>query len=472
MKFVTDIAALLMLIQGSARVAIALSSRSSRSSPIAAAAALRMVTSTTEALSGSTATMNPLMEQDGLPKFGKIEPKHLTPAVEDLLAKLESDFSSMEADLSKKSDIDVIDYDEVLPVLEKMQYPIGFVWGIAGHLNGVKNGDELREAYESNQPKVVQSMTQFSQSKPLFDALSAIEKQWEESKDEDDCPSFLMKQQRRAVESSLLDMKLGGVGLEGDEKERFNEIRQRLAKLSNSFSNNVLDDTKAFSHTVENSEVMEGVPESARALWANSYAQHMKSEAKEGEEVPEIDMDKATESGPWRVTLDIPSYLPVMQHVKDRSLREKIYKAYIQRASEKNDDKNNVPLIYEILTLKQEMAKMLGFSNYAELSLAKKMAPSVEAVTELTDLMAKKAIPAARKELEEVTALARKEGGDDYAEGVLEKLEPWDTTFWVRKSPKHLVSCQFPPITKKKRNSNFPYLSPEYLNMNIIRVNV
>lgn len=293
-------------------------------------------------------------------------------------------------------------------------------------------------------------MTQFSQSKPLFDALSAIEKQWEESKDEDDCPSFLMKQQRRAVESSLLDMKLGGVGLEGDEKERFNEIRQRLAKLSNSFSNNVLDDTKAFSHTVENSEVMEGVPESARALWANSYAQHMKSEAKEGEEVPEIDMDKATESGPWRVTLDIPSYLPVMQHVKDRSLREKIYKAYIQRASEKNDDKNNVPLIYEILTLKQEMAKMLGFSNYAELSLAKKMAPSVEAVTELTDLMAKKAIPAARKELEEVTALARKEGGDDYAEGVLEKLEPWDTTFWVRKSPKHLVSCQFPPITKKK----------------------
>jgi len=97
------------------------------------------------------------------------------------------------------------------------------------------------------------------------------------------------------------------------------------------------------------------------------------------------------------------------------------------------------------------MAKMLGFSNYAELSLAKKMAPSVEAVTELTDLMAKKAIPAARKELEEVTALARKEGGDDYAEGVLEKLEPWDTTFWVRKSLKHLVPCQFPPITKKKK---------------------
>ena len=292
-------------------------------------------------------------------------------------------------------------------------------------------------------------MTKFSQSKPLYDALSTIEKQWEEEKGDDDCPSFLMQQKRRAVENSLLGMKLGGVGLEGEEKERFNEIKQRLAKLSTSFSNNVLDSTKAFSHIVEDPKLMEGVPESAKGLWASSYIQHMKSEAeKKGEEAPELDLKEVTKSGPWRITLDFPSYLPAMSHIRDRNLRETIYKANIQRASENSNDgeKNNVPLIYEILTLKQEMAKMLGFSNYAELSLAKKMAPSVEAVTELTDLMAEKAIPAAKKELEEVTALARSEGGEEYATDKLEKLEPWDVTFWVRTSAKPVTVGWFSPF--------------------------
>jgi len=372
---------------------------------------------------------NPLMEQDALPKFENIEPKHFTPAVEELLEKLENDFTRLEENLAKKDGSDAIDYDDVLPVIEQMQFPLGYVWGVAGHLNGVKNGDELRVAYESNQPKVVESMTKFSQSKPLYDALSAIENQWVEEGDE--CPSFLIQQKRRAVENSLLGMKLGGVGLEGAEKERFNEIKQRLAKLSTLFSNNVLDDTKAFSHTVDNPESMEGIPESAKALWANSYMQHIKSEAKEGEEVPEIDLDNATKTGPWRITLDMPSYIPVMSHLRDRGIREQIYKANLQKASEISEEKNNVPLIYEILTLKKEMAQMLGFTNYAELSLAQKMAPAVKDVTELTDLIAIKAIPAAKKELEEVTALARKEGGDEYALDKLEKLEPWDLTFWV-----------------------------------------
>jgi len=370
---------------------------------------------------------NPMLEQDGLPKFKSIEASHLTPAVEELLQKLEKDFSGLEENLSSKNG--AVDFDEVLPLVERIKYPLGYVWGLASHLNGVKNGDELREAYETNQGKVVESMTKFSQSKPLFDALSAIEKQWTEDSG-DDCDSFLMKQKRRAVENSLLEMKLGGVGLEGADKERFNEIKLQLASLSNKFSNNVLDDTKTFSHTIEDPKIMEGIPESAKGLWANSHAQYTKLQAKEGEEVAEIDLDAATEAGPWRITLDIPSYIPVMSHLKDRGIRELVYKAYVQKASEKSDGKNNVPLIYEILTLKQEMAKLLGFTNYAELSLAKKMASTVEEVTALTDLMAEKAVPAAKKELEEVTALARQEGGDEYSVDNLEKLEPWDVTFW------------------------------------------
>lgn len=370
-----------------------------------------------KAATTDTMIENPLLEQDGLPKFESIEPKHLTPAVESLLDKLENDFTSLEESFG-----DSPEYDQVLPEVERMQFGLGYTWGVAAHLNGVKNGDELREAYESNQPKVVQAMTQFSQSKPLYDALEAIEKSWNGVSDE----SFLMKQKRRAVEISLRGMKLGGVGLEGAEKERFNEIKMRLASLATNFSNNVLDETKAFSVTVEDPEKMKGVPDSAKSLWANAHIQFLKSQAEEGEEIPEMNV----EAGPWRITLDMPSYLPALMHIPDRALREQVYMANLQRASEVNPEKNNVPIIYEILKLKTEMAKMLGFKNPAELSLASKMAPSVEAVSELTDLMAEKAVPAAKKELADITALAREKGGEEYSKDNLEKLQPWDVTFW------------------------------------------
>lgn len=365
----------------------------------------------------STMVENPILQQEGLPKFESIEAEHVTPAVESLLEKLEKDFEALESKLASK---EAPEYDEVLPEVERMQFPLGFTWGVASHLNGVKNSDELREAYEASQGKVVQAMTKFSQSKPLYDALSALEKSWEGVTDD----SFTMQQKRRAVENSLRGMTLGGVGLEGEEKERFNEMKMRLASLSTKFSNNVLDDTKGFSLTIEDPAKMEGVPESAKALWAQSHSQYLKSNAKEGEEVPEMN----TEAGPWRITLDVPSYLPAMSHLPDRDIREQVYKAYLQRASEKSGDKNNIPLIYEILKIKAEMAKMLGYKNYAELSLASKMAPSVDAVTELTDLMAEKAVPAAKKELEEICALAKEKGGEQYAD--MDKLAPWDVTFW------------------------------------------
>mmetsp|Transcript_21787 Transcript_21787/g.51694 ORF Transcript_21787/g.51694 Transcript_21787/m.51694 type:complete len:778 (+) Transcript_21787:138-2471(+) len=424
MKFDANIASLLMISQCS-RLVSAFSSPRIRS-PLAAAASSTLIRMTSSTSGSTMVSTNPMLEQSGLPKFESVEPKHLTPAVEELLAKLEKEFAGLEDDLLKMDG--GVDYDEVLPVVERIQYPLGYVWGLASHLNGVKNGEELRNAYEANQGKVVESMTKFSQSKPLFDALSAIKKQWAE--DGEACDSFLMKQKRRAVENSLLGMTLGGVGLEGAEKERFNEIKLKLATLSNKFSNNVLDDTKNFSYTIEDPAVLEGVPESAKAMWANSHVQYMKSQAKEGEEQPKVDMSAATEAGPWRITLDIPSYIPVMSHLPDRGIREKVYKAYVQKASEKSEEKNNVPLIYEILSLKQEMAELLGFANYAELSLAKKMASTVEEVTALSNLIADKAVPAAKKELEEVTALARKEGGDEYSVDNLEKLEPWDVTFW------------------------------------------
>jgi oligopeptidase A len=310
-----------------------------------------------------------------------------------------------------------------LPEVEKLQFPLGFVWGVAGHLNGVKNGDELRAAYEENQPMVVTSMTKISQSKALYDALSKLQEKLAAMDGES---SFAQMQKSRAVENNLLSMKLGGVGLEGEDKEKFNAMKMRLAELSTTFGNNILDCTKAFSVTVEDPSKVEGVPSSAKAMWANAHVMHLKQEAKEGEEVPEMDPEK----GPWRITLDMPSYIAAMSHLPDRSLREEIYRASITRASEVSEDKNNVPLIYEILKLKTEMAKLLGFENYAERSLATKMAPSVESVSELSDLIAEKALPAAQKEFDEITALARANGGEEYSEENLEKLAPWDTTYW------------------------------------------
>lgn len=371
----------------------------------------------TEATPETDLESNPMLDQDGLPKFSSIEPANLSPAVKHLLEKLEKDFTDLESKLSSETK----EFDEVLPVVEKMQFPLGYVWGVAGHLNGVKNGDELRTAYEANQPDVVKAMTQFSQSRALYDALTSVEASLQNAEETD----FRVQQQKRAVEGSLRGMKLGGVGLEGEAKERFNEIKMRLAELSTKFGNHVLDSTKEFGLVIEDAADVEGVPASAKGMWANAQKMNLASEGKEDTE--EVDAEK----GPWRVTLDGPSYVAALSHIPNREIREKVYKGYLTRASEIGDDsRNNVPLVYEILKLKKEMASILGFKNYAEMSLASKMAPSVESVTELSELILEKALPAAEKELAEVTALARNKGGDEYSEESLEKLKPWDTTFW------------------------------------------
>ena len=364
---------------------------------------------------------NPLLEQDALPKFFSIQPSNLTPAVDELIKKMDIDFAAFESKISE--DDYEAQYDDILPELERIQFPLDYAWGIAGHLNGVKNGEELRKAYEENQAKVVTSVTKFSQSRPIYDALSKIEENWENQRPSDE---FEAAQKMRALESNLRAMTLGGVGLDGEEKERFNEIKLRLAELATSFGNNVLDATKAFSHTIENAEDVEGVPSTAKAMWANNYMAAMKEEGKEVEVDPDV--------GPWRVTLDAPSYIAAMSHVPSREVREKVYKAFLTKASEftagDDEKKNNVPSIYEILKLKYERAKMLGFKSPADQSLAAKMAPSVESVRDLSNLIKEKALPSAIRELDEITALARSKGGDMYSEENLEKLMPWDTKFW------------------------------------------
>jgi oligopeptidase A len=366
----------------------------------------------------STTTTNPFLQMDDLPKFSSIQPTDLTPAVQTLLAQMEQDFVALEEKLSENDNesSSCFSYDQILPEIERMQFPIGYVWGIAGHLNGVKNGDELRTAYEQNQPGIVQAFAKFSQSKPLYNALSKLElpapgtaaeggTATADAHDDD----FVTAQKKRAIALSLRGMTLGGVGLTGADQIRFNDIKMKLASLSTTFSNNVLDETKSYSLIITDVTPLQGVPESARALWAQAAG------------------DGATaDKGPYKITLDMPSYIAVLSHVPDRTIRHQVYLANLSRASEQNPDKNNIPLIREILTLKQEMAQLLGFANYAELSLASKMAPSIDAVRELSDLILQKALPAAHAELAAMTQLAHDSGHHPIDEPLL----PWDTTYW------------------------------------------
>lgn len=446
-------------------------SAAAASSSTAAAAA----TSTAAATTSSTNTNNALLQMlptandDNssnsktnlmLPPFASIQASDVTPAVTTLLAQLEQDFAELEAKLAScdattttddtTNNNNVVHYDDVLPVLERLQYPLATVWGVVGHLQGVQNSDALRGAHDANQPAVVQAMAKLSQSKPIYRALQGIQI----GSDDND----ITQQKKRAVALSLQRMKLGGVGLEETEtkngsnsysnpKERFNEIQQRLAALATSFGNHVLDATKAFALTVTDPEDLRGAPATALAMWANAHAQfEVQQQQKDGEASsttttePEPSVSPLVanaESGPWRITLDGPSYLAVLQHVANRDIREQVYRAHITRASSSsssiggNDDdkekQNNVPLIYEILTLRHEMAQMLGFSNYAELSLASKMAPSIESVTELSDMMRVTALPAARKEWDEIVAAAVAAGA---VAADVATLEPWDVSYW------------------------------------------
>lgn len=422
---------------------------------VAVAPLLATTTTTTAASNGgdtavaaTTVSSNPLLDQDGLPKFESIRPEDLTPAVNSLLERLDADFHDFEAKMAAKATSEggspvaassaststVVTYDDVLPVLERMQYGLGYAWGVAGHLNGVQNGDDLRRAYEQNQPNVVKAMTQFSQSKPLYDALETISVRMKttgeeegRNNDDDDDDDFEAAQRQRAVDGSLLSMRLGGVGLTGADKDLYNEKKMRLAELSTKFSNNVLDATKVYSMTITDPSEMEGVPHSAKAMWANAHVMAQEIVSSEAmEPAPALDPD----AGPWRVTHDMPSYIAAMQHLPSRTLREEIYRASISRAGESMPELNNVPLIYEILSLKADMAKLLGFANHAEKSLASKMAPSVQAVTDLSELIRTKALPAAEKELAEITAFAREHGGTAYSSDRLERLMPWDITYW------------------------------------------
>jgi oligopeptidase A len=349
---------------------------------------------------------NPLLVGKGLPPFQAVQPEHVIPAMTQLLEESETQLSQLEANLTPT-------WAGLAEPLEQLVDRLTWSWGIVGHLMGVKNSPELRQAYESMQPAVVQFWNRMSQSQPLYKGFKALRDSAEWSQ--------LEESQQRIIETSIRDAELSGVGLTGEAKERYNAIALELAELSTRFSNNVLDATKAFSLTLTKPEEIAGLPPSAIGLaaqMARSAGDKSAGDKSAGEE-------KATpENGPWRITLDMPSYMPFMQHSRDRGLRETLYKAFVSRAA--SGEYDNTALIEQILTLRQEKAKLLGFHSFAEVSLAEKMAPSVSAVETLMEQLRQASYDAAKQDLATLQAYAKSKGETD-------NLQHWDLAFWAER---------------------------------------
>ncbi len=337
---------------------------------------------------------NPLLDMRGLPRFDEIETAHVVPGIRALLSGLDGALDRLESDHAPT-------WPGLVEPLEALSERLSYAWGVVNHLMGVRNEPALREAHGEVQPEVVAFSMRLAQSRPVYEGLCALR----DSRDF----AALDPAQQRIVEVLIRDATLSGVGLEGGRRERFNEIQTELAGLATRFGNNVLDATKAFGLTLTDSDQVEGTPASWRELAAQA-----------AREAGEADAD--AEKGPWRLTLDQPSLWPFLQHARSRELRERAYRAHVSRASD--GERDNAPLIARILELRREEAALLGFASYAELSLASKMAPAVEAVELLLAELREAALPAARRELEELEVFARERDSS------LDALRHWDVPFW------------------------------------------
>ncbi|MEO2019554.1 MAG: M3 family metallopeptidase [Fuerstiella sp.] len=345
-------------------------------------------------------TDNPLACRTGLPAFDTIKPEHVEPAITAILQEAETCLAHAEA-------APLAEWDALMSPLGKIDVLFEYSWSPVSHLLGVANSDELREAHEGMLPAVVQFSLKTKQSKPLYDRFCALRdaENWSE----------LSNAQQRIITQAILSAEQAGIALDDEARERFNEIAQTLSQRGSDFSNNVLDATKAWHLDITSSEDVSGLPESFHRMAAAAW-----SDADENK-----DSDTATaEAGPWRVKLDAPSFGPFMEHCGNRELREQAYRAYVTRASDGEVD--NRPLINEILRLRQEKCALLGYDDFAALSLSRKMAADVSAVRKMFDDLLAASLKSGKSELDEITQLANESGHDS-------ELAHWDVGFWAQR---------------------------------------
>jgi oligopeptidase A len=298
--------------------------------------------------------------------------------------------------------------------LEQIAAMIHGGWSPVTHLFGVMNSPELRKAYDEALPLMVELDLKLGQSEPVYRAL----KSWQSDQA---AWKKLSKAQQRIIEKRIMAAEHSGVALQGAARDRFNEIEKELSRLAMRFSNQLLDATKEFALNLSTSEEVDGLPGHLLELAAHEYARRNKCDAD-------------TQHGPWAITLDGPSFIPFMEFSRRPDLREKLYLANIKRAS--SGERDNTALIGALLRLRREKANLLGFKTFAELSLSSKMAPSVADVRGLLEKLLAAALPAARRDLDELKAFrtANRSLDGERLDGLRnESLAHWDIAFWAER---------------------------------------
>ncbi len=332
---------------------------------------------------------NPLLDFSGLPRFAELRPAHVAPAIEQLLSESRAVIEAICSDAVPAT------WPAFVLPLEDSTERLARAWGQVEHLHAVLDSPELRAAYNETLPKVTQFWTELGQNERLFKKYRALRSSVEFG--------ALSPARKRMVENALRDFRLGGAELPAGQKPRYAEIQDEQASLSAKFSENVLDATNAFAYVTEDPGQLAGIP--ADAVQAAREA-----------------AEKDGKAG-WKLTLQMPSYLPVMQYADDRAMRETLYRASATRASEFGKPEwDNTQLIARILKLRREEAKMLGYASFAEVSLVPKMAKSPEEVLDFLHDLAKRARPFAERDLAELRVFAKDELS-------LSTLEAWDMAY-------------------------------------------
>jgi oligopeptidase A len=340
------------------------------------------------------ATPNPLLDFSDLPRFDTFAPAYVTPAIDVLLTKAREVVQTLAAPAA------TINWENFVEPLENATEKLGRAWGVVSHLNAVMDTPELRATYNENQPKVTEFWTELGQNLALFDKYKALKASASYAD--------LSATRKKIIDNAIRDFRLGGAELPAEKKERFAEIQEQQAALSTKFSENVLDATNDYELLITDAAQLVGLPDDVQ-------------------QAAQTSAEKAGKSG-YRFTLHFPSYFPILQYADNRALRETIYRANATKASElgAKPEWDNTQNIIEILKLRDEEAKLLGYQNFAEVSLVPKMATAPQQVIQFLDDLAVRARPFAENDLAELKAFAKTELGID-------KLEAWDFTYAAEK---------------------------------------
>jgi len=337
--------------------------------------------------------MQTSLDYTGLPPFQKIDVAQIPAAVGQII---EENLKQIDALASQPEQ----GWDSLVLPLQRLDDRLSRAWSPVSHLNSVRNSDEMREAYQQSLPLLSDYSTQVGQNQALFAAYQGL---YERHFDE------LKPAQQAAVQQALRDFRLSGVDLNEADKKRYQEIQQRLSELTTQYSNQLLDATQAWELPLPDAHRLLGLPESSLDL-LRQYAEQKEQDG-------------------FLINLEMPSYIAVMTYADDRELRRELYEAYSTRASDQGPqggEWDNGPLMVEILQLRQEKAQLLGFAHYAELSLAPKMADSVESVLDFLHQLRDKSQAAAQQDVKELQAFAEQQGFG-------EALQSWDVAYYSEK---------------------------------------